>query len=258
MIKRMDSLIDRIAHRRALRRWGRAADGAESADLDRLRSLRGRARQLRRQLDRLVHIAEGRLTLPLIGSNAIRRPVGADWVWRPEIWRGPISPPGHAAVQTRTMLGSETTLFHDCAVSELTLRQVRNTSEDDLAPFALRMDVFRFDGSFLSLVVNLPPEAVAGLKRKHVVSMELQVEAEKPLEIFARLNIKHGPNSEQLVRELPIEGAGVHTAEFDLAYTSLNEKRIERAWIDLIFEGPQMNQIVLRDVTVSRRPRAEI
>ncbi len=83
------------------------------------------------------------------------------------------------------------------------------------------------------------------------------VEMEKPLEIFARLNIKHGPNTEQIVRELPL-GAKDVMVEFDLAYTRMNEKRVERAWIDLIFEGPEMNQIVLRDVTLSRRPRAEL
>jgi hypothetical protein len=38
----------------------------------------------------------------------------------------------------------------------------------------------------------------------------------------------------------------------------MNEKRLERAWIDLIFESPEMNQIVLRDVTLARRPRAEV
>ena len=46
--------------------------------------------------------------------------------------------------------------------------------------------------------------------------------------------------------------------EFDLAYCDLNEKRIEKAWLDLIFEGPAMNQITLRDVTMCRYPRAEI
>ena len=43
--------------------------------------------------------------------------------------------------------------------------------------------------------------------------------------------------------------------EFDLAYSQLNEKRIERAWIDLIFENPQMSQVILRDLTFGRRPR---
>ena len=76
------------------------------------------------------------------------------------------------------------------------------------------------------------------------------------LELFARLNIKHGPNTEQIVRELPLHSDEI-MVEFDLAYSNINEKRIERAWIDLIFENPQMSQTVLRDLTFSRRPRAE-
>ena len=46
--------------------------------------------------------------------------------------------------------------------------------------------------------------------------------------------------------------------EFDLAYSDLNEQRIEKAWIDLIFEGPEMNRVVLRDVNLSRAPRAAV
>ena len=80
---------------------------------------------------------------------------------------------------------------------------------------------------------------------------------EKPLEMFARFNFKHGPNSEQIVRELEVKDGHV-AVDFDLAYTNLNEKRLERAWVDLIFERPQMSQVILRDVTFSRRPRAEV
>jgi hypothetical protein len=87
--------------------------------------------------------------------------------------------------------------------------------------------------------------------------LDVIVEMEKPLEIFARLNIKHGPNVEQIVRELPLNEEEV-MVEFDLAYSKMNEKRVERLWVDLIFEGPEMNQIILRDVTLSRRPRAEL
>ena len=149
------------------------------------------------------------------------------------------------------------TLFHDCAFSELTLRQLRNTREADLAPYGLRMDVFKFDGSFLSLVIDLPQEAAAGLTRQHLLRVDTIIETEKPLEIFARLNIKHGPNTEQLVRELPLYEQDV-MVEFDLAYSRLNEKRIERVWLDLIFEAPDMNQVVLRDLTFARHLRASI
>lgn len=250
-------LLSRALHRRLLRYWSRAADRAQSMRLAELRRLRLRALQLRQALDRVLHLADSRLMLPLIGSNSFPKPLHSDWAWRPQLWRGPIYPVGVAAALTKTSFGDEVTLFHDCAISELTVRQIRNTREADLAPFGLKMDVFKFDGSFLSLVIDLPPEAVRGLKRKHLVRMNTVVETESPLEIFARLNVRHGPNTEQMVRELPL-GADEIMVEFDLAYTKLNEKRVESAWIDLIFEGPQMNQVILRDVTFSRRPRAEL
>ena len=106
-------------------------------------------------------------------------------------------------------------------------------------------------------MLDLPPEAAQGLKLRHLIRLDVIVEMEKPLEIFARLNVKHGPNVEQIVRELPLNEEEV-MVEFDLAYTKVNEKRVEKLWLDLIFEGPEMNQIILRDVTVSRRPRAEL
>jgi hypothetical protein len=155
------------------------------------------------------------------------------------------------------MFGREVTLFHDCARSELSLRQVRNSREADLAPYGVRMDVFAFDGSFLSLVIDLPREATEGLTRRHLIRLDTIVELEKPLEIFARLNVRHGPNTEQIVRELPLNEEEI-MVEFDLAYSNINEKRIERGWIDLIFENPQMSQVILRDVTLSRRPRAAL
>lgn len=250
-------ILGRALHRRLMRRWEKAANRAERMRPADLRQLRLRALQLRQALDRVLHVADGRLALPLIGSNAFQKPLHSDWAWRPQLWRGPIFPAGVAAAPTKTAFGDEVTLFHDCTISELTVRQIRNTRGSDLAPFGLKMDVFNFDGSFLSLVINLPPDAVRGLKRNHLVRMTSVAQSESPLEIFARLNVRHGPNTEQIVRELPL-GQDEIMVEFDLAYTKLNEKRVEAAWVDLIFEGPQMNQVILRDVTFSRRPRAEL
>lgn len=212
---------------------------------------------MRTHIDELIHVADTRLALPRIGSNAFTRPGGTEWSWRPRLWRGPLSSKGMPAVPSKTALGEEVTLFHDCKVSELTLRQIRNTREADLAPFALRMDVFRFDGSFLSVVIDAPDDACENLQRRHIVRVNAIIDVEKPLEIFARLNIKHGPNTEQLVLELPL-GQQDCMVEFDLGYSDLNEKRIERMWLDLIFEGPEMNQVTIRDLTFCRYPRAEL
>lgn len=250
-------LLDRVIEQSALRRFRRWAETARSSDLRELRRNRAAARQMRFHLDELIHVADDRLALPVIGNQAVPVPYDADWSWRPELWCGPLAVPGIAAVDTKSMLGREVTLFHDCAKSELTLRQLRNTREDDLAAYGLRLDVFRFDGSYLSLVIDLPTEATYDLTRKHLVRLDAIVELERPLEIFARLNVQHGPNTEQIVRELPLSDRNL-VVEFDLAYTKLNEKRVEKIWIDLIFENPEMSQVVMRDAYFSRRPRAEL
>ena len=160
-------------------------------------------------------------------------------------------------MESNAKLGNRVTVFHDCEISELTFRQLRNTKETDLAPFGLRMDVFRFDGSFLSLVLNLPSSGCQGLLRTHLLRLDAIVEMEKPIQIFARLNVRHGPNTDQIVRELPLNDGSI-MVEFDLAYTKMNEKRVEEMWVDLIFEGPEMNQVTIRDMTFSRNPRAEL
>ncbi len=251
------SLVDWVAERRDVQRWRKVLGKASNLRMSELRAERAQAQKLRYYLDEFISKADQRLALPFIGSNAFPKPHGTDWSWRPALWREPLAVPGSSSVQSKTQLGEELTLFHDCQHSELTLRQLRNTREADLAPFGLRMDVFSFDGSFLSLVLDLPDAAMVGLQRRHLLRMDTIVEMEKPLEIFARLNVKHGPNTEQIVRELPLHEEEI-MVEFDLAYTKLNEKRIERGWIDLIFENPQMSQVILRDLTFSRRPRAEL
>ncbi|MCR8549057.1 DUF6478 family protein [Salipiger sp. P9] len=249
--------MDRVFSAAMLRRWSVAARDAETADLRLLRRQRAAARRLKQRIDKLIFIADGRLALPVVGNQSFPHPPDADWTWRPEPWCGPLPVAGLASVPSKSMLGSDITLFHDCAQSEITLRQIRNTREADLAAYGLRLDVLKFDGSYLSLAVDLPPEAGEGLKRKHLIRVDSIVEMEKPIEIFARLNIKYGPNTEQIVRELPLHEDEIRV-EFDLAYTKLNEKRIERIWLDLIFEGPEMNEVILRDLTFSRRPRAEL
>ena len=237
--------------------WSRAANAAPVMRLSVLQSRRQQARILRQKLDELIHTADNRLALPRIGSSSFPKPAGTDWSWRPDLWRGVLPVKGLSAVESNAKLGNRVTVFHDCEISELTFRQLRNTKETDLAPFGLRMDVFRFDGSFLSLVLNLPSSGCQGLLRTHLLRLDAIVEMEKPIQIFARLNVRHGPNTDQIVRELPLNDGSI-MVEFDLAYTKMNEKRVEEMWIDLIFEGPEMNQVTIRDMTFSRNPRAEL
>jgi hypothetical protein len=243
--------------RKAQERWSAAAETAPEMEPLALKLWRGRARQMRRALDSVIHVAEGQLALGLGGGGRIRKPSGTDWAWRPDLWSGQAAQPGIAAAGARTKVSTDISVFHDCRESTLTLRQIRNTREADVTPYGFHLDMFGFDGSFLSMAINFPEAAVKELRLRHILQFDAIIQLERPLEVFARLNVKHGPNTEQIVHELPL-GQGNVTTEFDLAYSKIDEKRIERVWLDLIFERPEMNQIVLRDVTVSRRPRAEL
>ena len=60
-----------------------------------------------------------------------------------------------------------------------------------------------------------------------------------------------------MVSDLPVR-TGEIVVEFDLAYGKIDDTRIERAWLDLIFNEVAMSGLSIRDVVVSRRPRAEL
>lgn len=257
MMMRLPEGPARAMEQTVLRRWERALDDADQTGVAELRRLRDRAAVLRDRLDCLVHLADGRLSRPDAMPAGLQRPLHGDWVWRPPLWSGPFRPVGLAGIASGTSVGDAETVFHDCSASEIAFRQVRNPAAGEGASFGLRLEVFRFDGSFLSLAIDLPPAGVAGIERRHLVGLSLELETERRMELFGRLNIRHGPNTEQVVREFPMD-ADRMSVDFDLAYTELDEKRVERAWLDLIFERPEMNRITLRDLVLSRRPRAEL
>lgn len=238
-------------------RWARLAETAPDLESFELRALRAEARGMRRQLDRVMQAADARLSVPALTTGLPQMPLGTDWSWRPDLWCGALFEPGVVASDDRTALGEGVVLCHDCPLGEVAARQVRNAKSEDRAPHGLAIDVFGFKGSFLSLALDLPETAVQGLKARHLVRAELVIDSDQPLRAFARLNIKHGPNLAQPVSALPEEGRD-KVAEFDLGYADINEKRVERAWMDLILNDVAMTRIVIRDVVLSRRPRAEL
>lgn len=250
------NFLDRLLQQRTLARWDRAARLAPSLDVGELQRMRTDARLLWRDVAKVLHEADGRLCMRLDDGDGIDRPLGCDWAWRPELWCGPLVPSGIASVQNRTMLGTEVTLFHDCPKAEISLRQVRNSVEQ-IAPFGVALEVYDFAGGMLSLSLDLPEDLLRGLRRNHLVRLAMSVNVEHQAKIFCRLNIRHGPNTAQTVREMPLS-SGSSFVDFDLSGSKLNEKRLEKAWIDLIFDQAEMNRIVLNDLYLVRHPRAEI
>ena len=214
------------------------------------------AKDLRSGLDSFIYDADYKIRLPRIDANFFHTSPDVIWSWRPELWRSSLGQKGRIGTRSGVKLGSELSVFHDCDLQEISMRQVRNIRRDDLAPFGFVMDVFNFEGSFFSLALDFPPEAVSNMSTRHIVLMETKVQCEKPVEIFGRLNLRHGPNVEHVVRPLFVDG-DLAMIEFDLGYLRLNEKRIGHIWLDLIFVEPAMNHVKIADISFHSRPRAE-
>lgn len=250
------SFFERRGMAWVMRRLSGLAADAPERPADELRAAARDLQRLRGQIDLAAGATEAAL-IARAGTEGIELPEQCDWAFRPAPWSEPIRPAGATAVGSPAALAGGVSLFHDCPASEVCYRQARNGRRDSGAPFAIILEVYRFGGSFLSMVQDLPDPALKGLTRDHFMNVSLSLNLERPLEIYARLNIQHGPNTEQIVRQFEINGVRA-VAEFDLAYTRINERRLEKMWLDLIFEGPEMNRVAIWDMTLTRAPRADL
>lgn len=256
MAARPGSWLDARLHRRGLRRWARARAHVGRMAPALLARLRQEATAMRVAIDGFERAAAERLDG---AAPDPAPPLHGDWAWRPPLWQAPVAAAGWTHVGPGTELSGSVKLFHDAAAHEIALRQYCPAARrSGTGPCGVSVEVFGFDGRFLSLVVDLPDAAAQGLSGRHLVSLALALRLESPIEVFARLNIHHGPNTVQFVRELPPEqvGAGAASVDFDLGSGNIAEGRADRLWLDLIFERPRMNRITVDDMVLARRPRA--
>lgn len=217
------------------------------------RRAKAEARQVRQALDQFLDAAEDRVSG---GAQAgLWQTHASEWRWRPAPWRRPLDQQGFAGRPAPWFFGADVSLHSDCPLGEIAARQIRNSHIESPAPYGLQVDVFGFQGKFLSLVLNLPADVCKGLSGHHLISMDMLVQAEQPGTIYARLNVRHGPNTEQITREVAWD-QDRRTASFDLSGHAIDEGSVGRLWIDIFFESPALSSVTVRELTVSRRPRA--
>lgn len=255
------SWLSHRIRRRAARSWARLQEAMTRSGRPLDSDLRDQARDLHQMLGQILQSCDG-LTPGARGSLArMQLPAGTDWRWRPRVMQGVNDVVALAAPQSGRWLSSEVALFHDCPHRALILRQMRNRRATDLSDYALALEVMGFAGSYLSFSLNLPPEALENLGGQHILRLDAVLQAERPITVYARLNVQQGPNTEKMLRQMgePIVGGNCgRVIEFDLGYAELSARSVDKAWIDLIFEAPRMNAVTLRDFVASRHMRAQI
>lgn len=241
-------------------RWSRALERAGEMSPDALRELTDEITAYRNRIDAMAAQSRSALKARTLEEQGPERPDQHDWIARAAPWREEMRPRGTTRLSSPYALPGGVRVFHDAADPQISLRQEPRALagvSGSPAPFGLVLEVYRFDGSFISLVQDLPQAALEGLTLNHFFTVDLVLEREHPVEIYARLNVRHGPNVETIVRQMEVrDGRG--SAAFDLSYSKINERRVEGAWLDLIIEGPEMTRIAIWDMVLIRAPRADI
>ncbi len=240
------SWIDRVRQRRMRGYWTRHLKAGSVSE-----ALRKDARKLRRILDEIEYSANAPQEAGDLDEGL---PTTTQWADRPAPWTTPIKISGAAPVGPGTRIAEGASLYHDADKSDVLLRQSLGQIAN-AAPFQLSIEVTDFDGGYVSLALGLPQSEIAKVQRSDLIRLDLSYSCDHPVKMLARTNIKIGPNTEQIIREIdPTRVKPV--VEFDLFYADLDTLEISDVWVDIIFEKPVMNLITLHDVRLSRRPRA--
>ena len=178
-----------------------------------------------------------------------------DWAWRPKAWSHALKRQTSKNLKSGTQIGEGLTLFHDCPIRDIVVEQ--SECPDSHAPFDISIKVGKFDGSFFSLVFDLPREAQSSMDIIHIIGISGRIKLPLDIKAFARVNVKHGPNTERVLDALTQE-AGSFKVELDLGEAMIKDKAMDHAWIDIIFENPAHADVIIHDLALTRHPRFEI
>jgi len=257
MRNRAPRILENLLERRAVRRWDRLIEATRTAGPARLRRLKRFADTIAPRVNAIDTITRERLSSAKNGNAFKGLPVTTDWADHPDIWDRAMLRGGLIARKSPTRLDDRVAVFHDCKTPSLTVRQVQEPYADGQSRRGLQFDIYDFDGSFLSVVIQAADGMVSGLSNNHVLRVTANISSERHIHANLRLNLKHGPNTEQIEKALDVSGR-VAKAEFDLAYLTFNETRVGQIWFDLFLDSDPMNMIRIHSLTLSRHTRADI
>ncbi len=176
-------------------------------------------------------------------------PPKTQWGYTPKLWEHNLDTGISGNILTGTELAPRVTLHHDGDDNDISINA-------GAAEGSMSFDIRKFPGSFLSVAFGFPEEDAKAVRRNNLIRIAVDSEAAEPFQAYARLNLRHGPNNEQIVRMLDIGHDGF--AEFDIFYTEFEPNRASDAWVDLIINEPEGKNFTINQVVILRRVRATL
>lgn len=250
--------VEKLRFRRAARLLARKTAQIPNLGPAHTRAIKTEAEALRLAAAETIRAAMARLEAQQTAPQVAGLPPRTDWVHRPALWSRIEPTATLAPVPSGHGLSGTVSFHHDCPLNQISIRQapvLRGKGDAAEAGQGQVLDVLDFSGSFASLAVAFPSEALAGFSNSVLIRADLHVEMEAQSEIYLRLNLRHGPNVEKITRKYePAKPA----TDFDIFHTDLDPEAVSEIWLDIILSAPRMNRFLVSDLVLSRRPRANV
>lgn len=173
---------------------------------------------------------------------------------RPNPFAFPLSSLRTTSPQREWSLDDQVTLFHDCSLSQILIRQNPTPETGRVAPHELQIECFEFQGSFFSFKFDLPFQA--DVTSDTIISIRAHIVTSEDIQAHARLSIAKGAHTEAIIRDVAINDPFA-TAEFDLYFAETRLDGSQSMWIDLSFSNIAQSKIHLRDIVLFQTNRAE-
>lgn len=141
-------------------------------------------------------------------------------------------------------------LHHDAKNLAMTWYRVASHT-----PFpSLRMTCYRFDGSFVSLALEIPIKQSRMARPGHELAVSFGARASRPIALNTRLNLSvddviHSQASHRILH------SARHEVVFQLNHLDLRAETTGAAWCDLMLRSPEMVEVDLYDVVLTLRDR---
>ena len=256
-MSRLRQLLGGLRHRLARQYW--TATSARLATLPPadLKIVQRRARALSRLTKTVADRSGSQLLRGHDDPTHVPLSGRATWAFRPQVWAQSIAPSCRAPVQSQSRLGDALTFYHDDPAAGILARQFAHKDDRHASHCGLILEVFGFAGRFVSAAIDLPDAAWRGIGKSELIRLRSHVVADKSTTITARINVRHGPNTDQILRGIDLDRHD-NVVEFDMFYSAIEPDKVSGMWLDIIWENPAMNRIVINDLVLSRHPRANV
>ena len=152
-----------------------------------------------------------------------------------------VAPPQSQACESGTALVPGVRLFHDGSGRPPSVGDDNNGST--------RVETAEFDGSYVSLVADLPPELASRIRPGVNLAIRIEVEADPALPVFVR---GHFGNEEgrEVLHDLIVLKDGPRTVRFNLDGLRIPLDLATTGWVDIVCSNPSGATLTVRKIAL--------